>query len=186
MTSFYDLDYLINLNEKRMEQYEGSFRKIVDQFTFLMVIYTAVTIFLVPIVQTIFFSGIQCHWLHCLSFYLFCALMLYSLFYAVKLLIPAKYLHLLEPRDYYGPHREYYEGMGFGKDEVDTLKSDDMEKNTIKLSENASHPPVNLPGVRNELVVNTGNFGLRWGADLGFLENIWDGIKKLAHKLGVR
>jgi hypothetical protein len=62
-----------------------------------------------------------------------------------------------------------------------------MEKNTGKLNENTSlHPPVNLPGVRNELVVNTGNFGLRWGADLGFLENIWNGIKKLAHKLGVR
>ncbi len=121
MSSFYDLDYLIELNEKRMEQYEGSFRKIVEQFTFLMFIYSAFTIFLVPIVQTIFFSGVQCHWLHCLSFYVFCALMLYSLFYAVKLLIPARYLHLQEPRDYYGPHREYYEGMGFQKEEVDTL-----------------------------------------------------------------
>lgn len=121
MTSFYDLDNLIELNEKRMEQYEGSFRKIVNQFTFLMVIYSAVAIFLVPIVQTIFFSGVQCHWLHCLSFYVFCALMMYSLFYAVKLLIPAKYLHLLEPKDYYGPHREYYERKGFKKEDVDTL-----------------------------------------------------------------
>lgn len=52
--SFYDLDYIIEANEKRLEQYSSAYQKSLDKFTNILIIYSAIAIFLIPIVQTLF------------------------------------------------------------------------------------------------------------------------------------
>jgi hypothetical protein len=61
MGSFYDLDYIIEINEKRLEQYSGAYQKNVDRFTNILVIYSAFAIFLIPIVQSLFFTELTCY-----------------------------------------------------------------------------------------------------------------------------
>ncbi|RPD40928.1 hypothetical protein [Chitinophaga barathri] len=121
MTSFYDLDYLIELNEKRLEQYASAYQKYLERFTVLLVIYSAFAIFLVPIIEAIYFSDVGCYWLHSLSFYVFVFLVGYSLFYTVRLLIPTDVRHLLEPRDYYLTQREKYEAINEDQSQTDSF-----------------------------------------------------------------
>ena len=68
--SFYDLDYIIELNEKRLEQYTSAYQKVLERLTNIILIYSAITIFLVPI-----FSRWVFGWDKTLAFiYLLCSL----------------------------------------------------------------------------------------------------------------
>lgn len=42
--SFYDLDYLIDINEKRVEQSTAAYYKVFDKLPHLIFIYSALTI----------------------------------------------------------------------------------------------------------------------------------------------
>ena len=49
--SFYDLDYMIEINEQRLEQYTAASEKVMERLTNIIIIYSAIAIFLVPIVM---------------------------------------------------------------------------------------------------------------------------------------
>lgn len=117
--SFYDLDYIIEQNEKRLEQYSNAYQKNLDKFTNILIIYSAIAIFLIPIIQTLFLSETR-HWLHYVSFFLFLAPFVYSLVFTIKLLIPVEVAYLIEPKTYYEKIRLEYEGEG--KDQQTTDK----------------------------------------------------------------
>lgn len=121
MTSFYDLNYIIELNEKRLEQYDAAYQKIVNQFTILLVIYSAFAFFLIPVIEALYSSGASFHWLYHASFYLCSFLVSYSLFYTVRFLMPKDVSHLLAPQEYYEIHREKCERETNDKQEVDML-----------------------------------------------------------------
>lgn len=121
MTSFYDLNYIIELNEKRLEQCNNAHEKYLGRFTILLVLYSAFTIFLVPIIEGLYFSGESLHWIYHSSFYLFVALVGYSLIYTIKLLIPTDFRHLLEPKEYYEVHRSKYEHEIKDEREIDAF-----------------------------------------------------------------
>ena len=44
--SFYDLDYIIEINETRLEQYTIAYQKNIDKLTNLIIIYSGITVFL--------------------------------------------------------------------------------------------------------------------------------------------
>lgn len=48
--SFYSFDYLISINEKRAKQYLTAYQKVIERFTNIILIYSAITIFLIPII----------------------------------------------------------------------------------------------------------------------------------------
>jgi len=52
--SFYDLDYIIELNEQRLEQYANALQKNTEKFTTLLMLYSAFCIFLIPVCQKLF------------------------------------------------------------------------------------------------------------------------------------
>lgn len=54
--SFYDLDYIILLNERRLEEYTSAYQKNLDKFTNILILYSAIAVFLIPIVQSLFFA----------------------------------------------------------------------------------------------------------------------------------
>jgi|SRR5215204_4396500 len=117
--SFYDLDYIIDLNERRLEQYTNAYQKNLDKFTNLLIVYSAIAVFIVPVIQTLFLSGIR-HWLHYVSFFLFLFLFIHSVIYTIRLLIPVNVAYLIEPKTYYEKLRLEYEKEG--KDEAVTDK----------------------------------------------------------------
>jgi hypothetical protein len=121
MTSFYDLDYIIELNEKRLEQYSNAYQKNMDKFTNILVIYSAFAIFLIPIIQSLFFAEINCYLLHHISFYGFITFFIFSLVNTIRFLIPVEVAYLIEPKTYYETFRLSYEAEGRKQAEVDKL-----------------------------------------------------------------
>jgi hypothetical protein len=59
------------------------------------------------------------------------------------------------------------------------------EKSKLKDKASSVHIIDLLEG-KSELVFEPGYFAIREGFDFGFVNDLWNGIKKLAHKLGVR
>jgi hypothetical protein len=116
--SFYDLDYIISSNEKRLEEFTNAYQKNLDKFTNVLIIYSVIAVFLVPIIQTLFFTELR-HWLHYTSFFLFSVVFLYSLFYLIKLLIPVDVAYLIEPKTFYEKLRLEYEAEGKNKEVTD-------------------------------------------------------------------
>ncbi len=64
--SFYDLDYIIEANQKRLEEYNASLQKVMERFTNIILIYSGLGIFLVPLIQHILDADIKT-----VSFYIF-------------------------------------------------------------------------------------------------------------------
>ncbi len=121
--SFYDLDYIIEINEQRLEQYANLHQKSVDRFTTLLVIYSAFCIFLLPIIQTLFFSKEQYHWSYYCSFYLFCALSIISIVNSIMLLSPGALYILVAPNTYYTGIKQFFEAKS-----IPPRQSDDLIK----------------------------------------------------------
>ncbi|SFF01081.1 hypothetical protein SAMN05518672_11439 [Chitinophaga sp. CF118] len=101
MGSFYDLDYMIEINEKRLEQYSGFYQKNMDAFTNIMILYSALAIFIIPIIQSLFFEASDCYWLDYVCFYVFIILFIASLINTALLLMPVDIPYLKEPKTYY-------------------------------------------------------------------------------------
>lgn len=55
--SFYNLDYIIEINEKRHEQYTSAYQKVLERFTIIILIYSALTIFLIPLIKELLSHG---------------------------------------------------------------------------------------------------------------------------------
>ncbi|AWO00496.1 hypothetical protein DLD77_01630 [Chitinophaga alhagiae] len=126
MASFYDFDYIIDINEKRLEQYSNAYQRNVDRFTNVMVIYSGFAIFLIPMVQSLFFAEAKYHLMYHLSFYCFIVLFSCSLINTIRLLAPVDVAYLQEPRIYYEEYRLKYENLkskqqGLRLHEVDNL-----------------------------------------------------------------
>lgn len=118
--SFYDLDYIIELNEKRLEQYTSAYQKVLERLTNIILIYSAITIFLVPIFQDVFLAEIR-HWLLYLCFAAFTVLFLISVVFTIRLVIPVEVAYLEMPKRYYEEYRLTYEQTIKNHEEIKTL-----------------------------------------------------------------
>lgn len=106
--TFYDLEYIIKINEKRIEEYISAYQKVLERFTNIIIIYSAIAIFLVPICQDICFAEVK-HWLLLSCFIVFCGLFLISLYNTIRLIMPVEVSYLKSPRSYYDTMRLQYE-----------------------------------------------------------------------------
>lgn len=143
--SFYNLEYIIEINEKRIEEYIAAYQHMLGRFTDIIVIYSAITIFLIPICQEIFRGEIS-HWLLTICFTAFIILFLFSLYYAVKFIIPVDIALLASPQRYYTIMRLTYE-------EVFALGIQNIEEEANKLIQ-ASY----LHELEETLEINKMNF----------------------------
>jgi hypothetical protein len=57
--SFFDLDYIVEINQQRLEQYNTSFQKVLERMTNIILVYSALGIFLVSLIQDLFDGGIH-------------------------------------------------------------------------------------------------------------------------------
>jgi hypothetical protein len=118
--SFYDLDYIIDVNEKRIEQYHAAYQKVLERFTNIILIYSAITIFLVSIIQDIFIAN-STHVFLYICFGLFSVLFLTSLCFTVRLIIPVDIAYLSAPKKYYDEYRLNYEQTIQQQDQIEKL-----------------------------------------------------------------
>ena len=117
--SFYDLDYIIDISEKRLAEYTVLYQKVLERLTNVILIYSALGIFLIPLVQHAIAADIK-GVVYYLFFLLFIGLLLASIVYFIKLLLPAGIAYLDPPNKYYGTFREQLEGVyAQDKDTVD-------------------------------------------------------------------
>ena len=118
--SFYDLDYIIEINEKRLDQYTSAYQKVLERLTNIILVYSALTIFLVPIVQDVFLGEII-NWFLYVSFAAFTVLFLISILFTIKLIIPVEVAFLEIPKRYYEQYRLEYEQTIKDKDQIKSL-----------------------------------------------------------------
>jgi len=106
--SFYDLDYIIEINQKRLEEYNASLQKVSERLTNIILIYSGLGIFLVSLIQHLLDKDIK----GVVYYFLFTAFSIFfltSLWYFVKLLLPAEIAYLDPPKKYYKNFRAQME-----------------------------------------------------------------------------
>jgi hypothetical protein len=124
--SFYDLDYIIDLNEKRVIEYSVAYQKVQERLTNIILLYSGIAIYLVPIIQDIIQLEVKSDWLY-ITFIIFFVLFSVSLFFTVRLIIPVRIADLDFPTKYYKTIRLAYEQSN------PTSPQDDIDK-LIKVS----------------------------------------------------
>lgn len=97
MPSFYSLDDVIDINEKRLSEYKSAYEKRIQGFNNVIIIYSAIAIFLPQIITDLikaksfsFYEGF---------FILFTSAFTYSLVFTIKLLVPREVAFLIPPKD---------------------------------------------------------------------------------------
>ncbi len=106
--SFYDLDYIIEISEKRLAEYTVLYQKVLERLTNIILVYSALGIFLVPLTQHVLTVDIKSIWFY-LFFILFVGCLLCSVIYVVRLLLPARVAYLDPPEKYYAIFRDRLE-----------------------------------------------------------------------------
>lgn len=104
--SFYDFDCVIQMSEERVQQYLSEYHTVQNGITHIILIYSAIGIYLVPIAQDLFT-------INSLIFRI-CAgflgiLLITSTYFTVRLILPKKLEHLKMVREYYDVLRNKYE-----------------------------------------------------------------------------
>jgi hypothetical protein len=102
-TSFFDLDYIIEINQQRLDQYNTSLQKVLERLTNIILIYSALGIFLVSIIQDLFDGGIH-QFVFYVGFFVFSIFLICSLVYFIRLLLPVEIAYLDPPHKYYGDY----------------------------------------------------------------------------------
>ena len=131
--SFYDLDYIISLGEKRTDLYLSAYQGVLGRLTNIILIYSAIGIYLIPIIQDLI-DGAK------VVFFLFAMVLLImvaiSVMYTIRLLIPVQVAYLEVSDRYSTELRDQYErkflSPGLSENEVKDSKL--MIDNYLKAS----------------------------------------------------
>jgi len=117
--SFYDLDYIIETGEKRLEQYTSAYQQVLSRFTNIIIVYSAIGIYLVPIIQ----DYLQSHdYFFSISIALFIFTLAVSVYYTIRLLIPVDIAYLQVTRTYYQDLRLKYESTRINDQMTEDVK----------------------------------------------------------------
>lgn len=122
--SFYELDGIIEMNEKRLGEYTILYQKVFDRLTNIILVYSALGIFLIPLIQHIMKADVRGAVFY-VSFGVFGLLLIISLVYFVRLLLPIDIAYLDPPKKYYSDYRWELEMLEVGDKEIvnESLKS---------------------------------------------------------------
>lgn len=104
--SFYDFDYIIELGEKRVEQYIGGCQLILGRTTNIILIYSIMGIYLVPVIQD--FTQFPSGFLR-VNAAIFMTILIVSVFFAIRLLLPFDITYFQKSSIYYQDLRQKYE-----------------------------------------------------------------------------
>ena len=115
--SFYDLDYIIEINEKRLSEYTALYQKVFERLTNIILVYSALGIFLVPLTQHMLAADVKGRMFY-IVFAAFAVLLVISLTYFIRLLLPVDIAYLDPPHAYYQAFKDRLEVIYVGNEEV--------------------------------------------------------------------
>jgi hypothetical protein len=104
--SFYDLDYIISLGEKRVDLYLSAYQGVLGRLTNIILIYSAVGIYLIPIIQDLIDRIKLVYFLFAI---VFLGMIAISVFFTIRLLIPVNVAYLEVSNRYSTDLRKQYE-----------------------------------------------------------------------------
>jgi len=121
--SFYELDYIIEVSEKRLAEYTLSYQKVLERLTNIIIIYSALGIFLVPLTHHALEMDIR-GWVFYTAVYTYGVLLLISVVYMIRLLLPVEIAYLEPPKKYYNEFKSQIEALNTGNQQLvdDSLK----------------------------------------------------------------
>ncbi|SEA87922.1 hypothetical protein [Pedobacter hartonius] len=119
---FYDLDYIIDLNTKRAEEYSSAYQRVQEQLTNIIIIYSGISIYFIPVIQDNLRQEVKNIWLY-VAFGLLILVFTMSSFYTIKLILPVKAPNLDFPAKFYNNIRNIYETANpeLDHDEIDSM-----------------------------------------------------------------
>lgn len=106
--NYYDLDSIIEMNEKVVAVYTGGYEKVQGQFTNLIIIYSAISIFLIPITQHVFQYD-KIGTAYYIFFGIFSFTFTWSVIHTIRLIIPVGMMYPNFPSEYYVTLKTQYE-----------------------------------------------------------------------------
>lgn len=108
--SFYDLDYLIEINEKAAEKYTKAYDEMQGKYAIIVFIYSAITLFIVPLSQHfVEYSNVNRFFI--ISFIAFALCFVVSVSFTVKLILPTETLLPSDPKEFSDNIRVQYENQ---------------------------------------------------------------------------
>lgn len=105
--TFYDHNYIITKSESALDSYTDAYQKVIARFSNLVIIYSLLGIYLLPIARDVFINAEQN--IYKVLFIVFSVLMILSVFFVIKLLIPVEINYRNNPKKYYSTLRQQYE-----------------------------------------------------------------------------
>jgi hypothetical protein len=131
--SFYDLDYIIAMGEKRVDLYLSAYQNILGRITNIILVYTAIGIYLIPIVQDLI-DGAEVSYI--VAAVLFLGLTIVSVGFTVRLLLPVRVAYLEDSNRYSTDLRQQYEVRYLNKEmnEVQTQAAKELINKYLKAS----------------------------------------------------
>jgi hypothetical protein len=105
--SFYDLDYYIEINEKREADLRAEYDKILGKVSNILIVYSGISVFIIAICKDFFTPPINSWYLLFLG--LFSLFFLVSFIYTILFLYPKTTPYLAQPKDYYTNLRQQLE-----------------------------------------------------------------------------
>jgi hypothetical protein len=115
--SFYDLDYIIDISEKRLAEYTALYQKVFERLTNIILIYSALGIFLIPLTQHVIATDVRGTMFYVI-FTMFVVLLSTSLVYFVRLLLSVDIAYLDPPKKYYESFKTELEFLDIGNQET--------------------------------------------------------------------
>ncbi|SHL16728.1 hypothetical protein SAMN05444266_102283 [Chitinophaga jiangningensis] len=106
MKSFYDNDFLIELNEKRCAEYASLAQQMTSRFSMLFVFYSVLMAASVPVVKQLLKGG-SVDWMLAVLFLLFSCSLIISIRYAISLIITGDLFVIYLPKRYYSEIKDY-------------------------------------------------------------------------------
>lgn len=111
--SFYDLDYLIELGEQRAELYRAAYQVTLGRLTNIIFVYSAIGIFLIPIIQDIQIISALVFRLAVVVLFM---MLICSVINTIRFLIPARIAYPKMSNEYFENLRVKYEKEFIGPD----------------------------------------------------------------------
>ncbi len=115
--SFYDLDYIIDISEKRLAEYTVLYQKVLERLTNIILIYSALGIFLISLIQHMITADVKDAMFYVI-FAVFVVLLMTSLVYFVRLLLAVDIAYLDPPKKYYESFKADLEFLNIGNHET--------------------------------------------------------------------
>ncbi|MEA5427460.1 hypothetical protein [Arcicella lustrica] len=135
MNDFENVDYQIELNQKRLDEEYSRYNQIISRIGYIMLFYTVYAAYLIQLIQYLISVSSIISWysFFFLSFILSLALSIYN---SIKLLIPVEIAYNEMPKIFYTVLREDYIRQGIAENEVNLYLKESYK---IQLEKSVEH-----------------------------------------------